>query len=292
MNEDMEKWPSQDEHVIEAIGRCRVVVRCGRVVDVAPPLIASCPLARKFTYPVAAIAPDEVGKNIEARVAGFGMCSPDRQLYSEGEFVGFGASEILSFSLGAGLLDCAVIACEGAGSVVVSDPGLIQGIGGRMSGLVSTTPIPGVILGIKRHGGRVLDPVHSAINPVAAVKLAINQGYRRVGVTVADADTCERVRDLLPDALVIAVHMTGISPADAVRIVASADIVTACASKAIRDAVTGKALVQAGSAVPVFAVTKRGKTVILAKVGAQDSPLFIRNMPLPVAWGEGPAPLV
>jgi hypothetical protein len=41
-----------------------------------------------------------------------------------------------------------VTACEGAGTVILKNPTLVQGMGGRMSGLVETEPIGGIIKGI------------------------------------------------------------------------------------------------------------------------------------------------
>ena len=43
---------TSDEHVIEAIGKCRIVIRNGVVVEVGPPLVSECPLARRFAKPV------------------------------------------------------------------------------------------------------------------------------------------------------------------------------------------------------------------------------------------------
>ncbi len=51
------------------------------------------------------------------------------------DFVGFGASEVMVTGLNRGLLDTTVTACEGAGTVISKNPTLVQGIGGRMSGL-------------------------------------------------------------------------------------------------------------------------------------------------------------
>jgi len=40
-----------DEHIMEAIGRCRVVIRNGTVVEVGEAKIASCPLRKKDGLP-------------------------------------------------------------------------------------------------------------------------------------------------------------------------------------------------------------------------------------------------
>ncbi|MDD2788687.1 DUF2099 family protein, partial [Methanoculleus sp.] len=63
----------RDEHIIEAAGRCRVVIRNGRVVEVGTPQIRDCPLARRFACPVEEITPEAIQRNIEARIRSFGM---------------------------------------------------------------------------------------------------------------------------------------------------------------------------------------------------------------------------
>ncbi|NYT17604.1 MAG: DUF2099 family protein, partial [Methanomicrobiales archaeon] len=60
-----------DTHVIEAIGRCRIVVKNGEVVEVGPPLIRECPLARRFARPVHPITREAVRENIEHRIRSF-----------------------------------------------------------------------------------------------------------------------------------------------------------------------------------------------------------------------------
>ena len=161
-----------DEHVIEAIGRCRIIVRNGSVVEVGPPLIRECPLARKFALPVHPITPEAVGENIANRIRKFGMCTPDRKVLMSGEYVGFGASELISYGLSTGVFDAAVIACDGAGTVIATKPDLVQGIGGRMSGLVSTTPYPPVIAAIVENGGIVPFTKAARIHQVKGTRIA------------------------------------------------------------------------------------------------------------------------
>ena len=40
-----------DEHIIEAIGRSRIVIKNGKVVEVGEALISDCPLAKRFALP-------------------------------------------------------------------------------------------------------------------------------------------------------------------------------------------------------------------------------------------------
>ncbi len=289
--EEME-YPDNDEHVIEAIGRTRVVIRKGCVVEVGEPVIRDCPLARRFAVPVAEMAPSAIRANMEARIRSFGMCTPAREVLSETDFVLFGASELMMEGLRSGLINAAVLACDGAGTVVVSTPELVQGIGGRMSGLVSTTPYPPVIERIRQQGGFSLFPETGAIDQVAGARAALENGKTRIAVTVAGPRMAEEVREAAPDALIIAVHTTGLSHEEADRVVMVADIVTACASGTIHEAARVHALVQGGTGVPIFALTPRGKALVMAKLAATTMPLLVKGGPLPENPGRTPTPLI
>ena len=56
---------NRDEHIIEAAGRCRVVIQNGRVVEVGTPLLEDCPLARRFACPVEEMTPEANRRNFE-----------------------------------------------------------------------------------------------------------------------------------------------------------------------------------------------------------------------------------
>jgi putative methanogenesis marker protein 8 len=284
--------PAHDEHIIEAIGRCRIVIRDGIVVDVGEPIIKDCPLAKRFAYPIPAITKDEVAKNIAHRIKSFGMCTARREVVDNREFVGFGASELLSFALFAGLLDAVVIACDGAGTVIATTPGLVQGIGGRMSGLVRTSPLPAVMDRIEENQGIVADRTTARIDQPAGVAIARKRGYKNIAVTVADPGTAEEIRGAYPDTLIVAVHVSGLSHDEAQRLVAVSDIVTACASKPIREIAGKRALVQAGTAIPVFAMSQKGKQVIVRKMDQSKEPFLVKTTKLPVSSGPQPEPLI
>jgi putative methanogenesis marker protein 8 len=279
-------------HVIEAIGKCRVVVRDGKVIEVGVPMVKSCPLARRFGLPVDPITPERVQENIGHRIRTFGLCTPGRRVLMKGEFVGFGASELLSFALSQHILDCVVIAGDGAGTVLAPTPDLVQGIGGRMSGLVSTCPYPEVIARIKDAGGVVLDPGTGKIDQVEGVALAYGKGYHHVGVTVASPADADAIRRKFPGVFLIAVHTTGISAEDALILAGTCDLVTSCASRNVRDIAGSRALLQAGSSIPVFAMTRAGKALLLDKVRVLDQPMVLMSATLPFDIGNLPDPLV
>jgi putative methanogenesis marker protein 8 len=284
--------PKRDEHIIEAIGRCRIVIRDGTVVAVGEAQVKDCPLARRFACPIPDITPKSVKKNIEHRIKAFGMCTPQREVLDDREFVGFGASEILSFGLAAGLIDAVVLVCDGAGTVVVTKPGLVQGIGGRMSGLVSTTPIPAVMDRIEEQGGLILDRENAPLDQVAGVTLAVEKGFRRIAVTVALPKDAVSIRRIHPSTIIFGVHVTGLSREEAETLVSAADLVTSCASKTIRDAAGPRALVQAGVAIPIFAMTDAGKELIIQKIRQGKEPVLVKPTKLPSLTGEQPSPLI
>jgi len=281
-----------DEHVIEAIGRSRIVIRDGKVAEVGEAIITDCPLAKRFAYPIPAITKDAIQANIEHRIKAFGMCTANRAVLDSREFVGFGASELLSFGLKTGFIDAVVLACDGAGTVVVTRPEMVQGIGGRMSGLVRTSPHPSVMDRIEQDGGIVLDKKHAVIDQIAGVALAISEGYRMIAVTVATSDVAAAIRKIHPDTFIFAVHVTGLSAEDAKSLVDASDLVTACASKTIREIAGAKALLQAGISVPVFAISRRGKMLIIEKIRQSDDQVLVKPTRLPALGEKQPEPLV
>ncbi|MCU0631371.1 MAG: DUF2099 family protein [Methanolinea sp.] len=281
-----------DEHIIEAVGRCRIVIRNGTVIEVGEPAVRNCPLARRFACPILRIDRDSVRANIEHRIASFGMCTPGRIVRETREFVGFGASEILSFALQAGLIDAVVLACDGAGTVIVNDPALVQGIGGRMSGLVKTTPYPDVIDRIEESGGIVVDKACARLDQAAGIRRAYEKGYRKVAVTVALPEDAKRIRELSHETVIIAVHTTGLSTDEASLLVSSSDLVTACASRPIREIAGRSALVQAGVAIPVFAITEKGKEILIEKIRQGREQVLVKTMRLPATADQQPDPLI
>jgi putative methanogenesis marker protein 8 len=282
----------KDEHIIEAIGRSRIVIRDGVIVEIGEAQVRECPLAKRFAHPVPQITRENVRANIEHRMKSFGMCTSRRDVLDTREFVGFGATELLGFASHAGLIDAAVLACDGAGTVIVRETALIQGVGGRMSGLVSTSPIKEVIARIEENGGIVVDKEHASLDQFAGVKRAYKEGFKKVAVTVARPEVAEKIRKAYPDAIIFGVHVTGLTREEAESMVAVADLMTACASRTVREVAGAKALLQAGVSVPIFALTKRGKEIIIEKIRQTDEQVLIKPTKLPNLDGKQPDPLV
>jgi putative methanogenesis marker protein 8 len=270
-------------HIMEIMGKTRVVVKDGEVIEVGESELEWCPLIDKLSG-VQKITSEEVKKNVESKIKDYGMFTAKRHLLGHDTFVAFGASEIMMSGLRSGFLDATVTACDGAGTVISNNPELVQGMGGRMSGLVETEPIEDVINGIQKLGGIVLDTKTASIDPVGGVKKAAELDYKKVAVTTADSKTAKNLRELETelglDLIIIAVHVTGVSKEEAQGLLENSDLVTSCASKYIRE--LAKPIVQVAAAIPLFALTKKGKELVIEREIDIESPILITTTELPV----------
>lgn len=270
-------------HIIELIGKTRVVIKDEKVIEVGEPEVKWCPLFSKLRG-IDDITSEEVKKNVEFRIRELGMFTPRRRLLDNDTYVAFGASEIMMSGLRRGFLDTTVTACDGAGTVISSNPELVQGIGGRMSGLVETEPIEGLIDRIQELGGIVLDPLNADIDPVNGVRKAAEFGNRKIAVTIADSNTAKKLRqiesELELDIVIIAVHVTGVNKQEAQALLENSDLVISCASRYIRE--LAKPLMQIAAAIPLFVLTQKGKELVLERAKDIKSPLLINTMELPV----------
>jgi putative methanogenesis marker protein 8 len=268
---------------MEIMGKTRVVVKDGEVIEVGESELKWCPLIDKLSG-VQKITSEEVKKNVESKIKDYGMFTAKRHLLGHDTFVVFGASEIMMSGLRSGFLDATVTACDGAGTVISDNPELVQGMGGRMSGLVETEPIEDVINGIQKLGGIVLDTKTASIDSVGGVKKAAELDYKKVAVTTADSKTAKNLRELEAklglDLIIIAVHVTGVSKEEAQGLLENSDLVTSCASKYIRE--LAKPIVQVAAAIPLFALTKKGKELVIEREIDIESPILITTTELPV----------
>ena len=280
-------------HIMEMLGKSRVKVEDEKVLDASEPMIEWCPLFDKIRD-IKKVTSESAAANMEFRIKEHGMFSARRKLQM-GIFVGFGASESMMTGIKTGIIDAAVTVCDGAGSVITANADLVQGMGGYISGLLKTDPIPEVIDGIRAMDGHVLFPQDGKIDQIEGAAYATGAGFKKFAVTVADATSAEKLR-LLEKAtgvkiMIIGVHLTGISADETSRLLAVADIVTSCASKHIREQV--KPLVQVGTAVPLFGLTLWGKELLVERAKYVEQTLLINTMPLPVLpEKKQPRPLV
>jgi len=158
--------------------------------------------------------------------------------------------------------------CEGCGTVVITEPDMAQGIGGRVSGLLSTTPIPELI---ERIGPEyVLDRKTARIDMLAGTKKAITMGFKNIGVSVVSAKDARALKKLEKEhgvnIYVFIVHTTGMSESEAIEVFKYADVITGCASKYVRDQGISSGAFKVGDSVPVFGITERGKRLIEERI--------------------------
>jgi len=80
-------------HIMELMGKTRVVVEDGKVIEVGEPEVHWCPIFAKVRG-IQKITPEEVKKNMEFRIRDFGIFTDKRRLELE-DFLGFGATEVM-----------------------------------------------------------------------------------------------------------------------------------------------------------------------------------------------------
>jgi len=190
------------------------------------------------------------------------------------------------------VIDTAVIVADCAGTVITSNPNLVQGLCGRISGIIETSPILEVIERIEKAGGVVLDKNTAEINQFKGVKKAIGLGYKKIAVTVTNLEDAKRCKSLENDEIKIltfGVHTTGIEWSD--DIAKYFDLITACASKVLRDELKGKIKAQIGKTIPIFALSDFGKEVLLERAKDLDS-ILITIDDLPALSDNQPKPLI
>ncbi len=169
------------------------------------------------------------------------MYGPGRTLELQERTVSFGASEILADGLNDGLVDAAVVVCEGAGTVIISRPDVLQAAGAHMVGLVKTDPIEEIQDGLEKRGCILIDR-QGNIDQVRGFELAAAAGFQRIAVTIAGKDSfaARRLRQVgerlgkMP--FILAVHTTGVGDEEAQVLAECCDLVWACASRAVREA--------------------------------------------------------
>lgn len=268
-----------DKHIIEALGKTQVVIEDGKITGIGEPQIDYCPIFGKY-HNIQKITKEDIQKNIEYRIADFGMCTKNREL-KMGDMLSVGISEILRSNVELGNIDCVVGACEGAGTILMTDPDLIQGVGGRVSGLVSTTPIPEIIEQIGDEN--VLNSKTAELNQLEGLKMAIEKGYKNIAVTILPTPMIREIRELeIPDDMevyIFVAHTTNTTLEEVEKLFVDADIVTACASKNIIEYAQIKKPYYYGSAVPIYAVSEAGHQLLDARLKHINKPLSTNDYP-------------
>lgn len=250
-------------HVFDAIGMTRVVIEDGEVIEVGQPELRYCPLFKKLVG-MEDISPEKVRENMEFRIRDFGFCTENRVVRAK-DYVTFGVSEILSTALANDELEACVIAADGCGTAVITEPALLQGMCGRISGLVETSPLQVVLDAVGRDN--VLDPDTVPLDMVKGAELAYSKGYRNFSVTVAIPDDAVTIREKYgKDVIIIGVHTSHVTCDGAKKMFDNCDFITACASGRIRAEAEKRDVLIAGNKIQIFGVTDIGKKMVLDKL--------------------------
>ena len=274
------------KHTIEALGLSKVTVENGKVVDVTEPQVEYCPLFHKYQG-IEKLTKEAIAKNIQFRIDDFGMCTADRQLRMK-DFLSFGISEILSTLLAEGEIDCAIMVCEGCGTIIITESEMAQGVGGRVSGLVETSPIPELFDEIGKDN--IVDTKTARIDQVEGIELAISKGYKNIAVTIALASDIDRINKLKEDnpdvnIYVFVVHTSKRTPEEARKLFDGCDVATGCSSKNMREIGYTESLKTVGQSIPIFSKTENGKRFIemrLEKIGGEKPKKDNPKVPYPL----------
>ena len=305
----------KDLHITRALGAI-VVVSDGEVIDVdGRAALRSCPMQRWF-------GSSEPASYITQKISEFGHFSCCRQAQRSDIVVPYGTSEMFMMALRHGIVDCAITVSDGAGSVITTDPSVVQGIGARMNGVFYTTPIRDVIERYRGLGCVVFDD--GRIDQIRAIGTAASAGYRRIAVTVNAfyGESYEEIRrlevELKVDIMLAAVCSTGVDRERAQDLVRYADIGWSCASKHVRE-LGHLAILQLTYGIPIFVYSTEGLELIAAysdeygarrlrnldpagqyilasdvageRIGMGKGYLYLAKAELPVIKGRHPDPL-
>ncbi|MCM8791503.1 MAG: DUF2099 family protein [Candidatus Omnitrophica bacterium] len=246
----------------------------GKVIKITKPSISHCPLAgflykglKKSDCLSVSRLKEEIRKVIEWKITEFGFCSKDRVFWAEEASVPYGASEIMAHALKIGVIDSAVMVCDGAGTVVVPFPQLAQGIGARMHSVIRTSAIPEVVEGLRRLGCRVISD-DGVIDQEKGVREAAKEGCKKIAVTVnayrgeSLKDIRELERRLGVSVIILVVCATGIGSRRTDEIGRYADMVWTCRSAEVRNRLFPKALEVLSDAAPVYVLTEKGRKLV------------------------------
>ncbi|MGC9515893.1 methanogenesis marker 8 protein [Methanocrinis sp.] len=285
------------EHLLEMAGAL-VRVSDGKIEVLSEPKVKWCPL-RSGLYGIEAESRETVESVLRVHMKELGMYSPHRVLELSERPVSFGASEMISDGMKEGLVDAAVVVCEGAGTVVATRTEVVAALGAHMTGLVRTEPIEEIQAGLRERGCILLDD-RCTIDQVEGYRRALAAGYERIVVTITGrrAFEAEEIRKMASTSagegpVIFAVHNLDVAEDQAEVLAETCDVVWACASRTVREVVGRQAKLQIGISIPVYALTDSGKRLVLNRALHFDESLVMHRATLPYGPEEKlPDPLL
>ncbi len=277
------------EHMLEMAGAL-VRVRAGEVEVLTDPKVKWCPL-RSGLYGHGVESRKTVESVLKRHMEELGMYGPHRVLELSDRPVSFGASEMIADAMRSGLIDAAVVVCEGAGTVVAARPEVVAALGAHMTGLVRTEPIEEIQAGLRERGCILLDD-RCTIDQVEGYRRALAAGFERIVVTItgkrafeageirklSSASACGQAGE---EPVIFAVHNLDVAEDQAEVLAETCDVVWGCASREVREVVGKRAKLQIGISIPVYALTDSGKRLVLNRALAFDESLVMHRATLP-----------
>ena len=268
-----------DRQVIEALGKAEVVIENGKITYIGEPVVDYCSIFDNGQHN-GDLTKEFIKSNINKRIDEFGMCTPQRSIDVE-DTMSFGTSETLKTNMINGNVDCVVGACEGVGTLLIDDADLVQGVGGRVSALISTTPIDEVMDKVGREN--VLNPETAELNPLKGLEMAIERGYKNIAITVIPSPMIEELRQYPVDddvnVYIFIAHTTGSTAEEVQMMFENGDIVTACASKEVSDYADEHKPYYYGLKVPIFCASEDGRRFLDNRLKKINKPLTTNDYP-------------
>lgn len=281
------KIANNDLHIVRFYSSF-VTVSDGKVIEVSDPKLTYCPLANSLYKNFRTL--DTVDKRafknavrdaVEEKISQFGFFTEDRKIHQKDISIPYGASEILMYALRKGKIEAAVTVCDGAGTVISSNPEIIQGIGARMNGLFFTTPFRSLVKRLEENNCIVIPG--GKIDQIEGVKRAIQLGYENIAVTVNgySGENLSEIRELEKlhgvSITIIVVCTTGTGKKRVLEIKKYADLVWSCGSEDIRKSIGKEAILQMSIIIPVFVLTRKGINLVRSYFSCRKKILEIDN---------------
>lgn len=280
---------SNDKHVIEALGKAEVIIEDGVITSIGNPVVDYCSIFEKY-QDNGDLTEDFIRKNITKRINEFGMCTSNRSVKVD-DVMSFGTSETLRTNMEEGNVDCVVGACDGVGTLLMTDPDIVQGVGGRVSALISTTPIPEVIEKVGKDN--VLNPDAAELDPIKGLEMAIERGYKNIAVTIIPSPIIKEIREYPVDDVniyIFVAHTTSVTRDEAEMLFEYADVISGCSSLYIREVAEERKPYYAGNKVPLYAVTDVGRNMLDLRLKYIGKGLTTKNYPQD--FSKSPKPLI
>lgn len=260
---------NKDLHVIKYFSSY-ITVSGGEVTDITDPALFRCPLAEHLYKDFAVIGSGDketvkqaIKKAVESKIRAYGLFTDNRKFECVKTPIKYGASEMMMSAMKNGLIDAAVVVCEGAGTVITDKPEVVQGIGARMNTVISTSPIKTIQEKLKKLNCRIVFD-DASIDQIRGVEEAIKAGHKNIAVTLRgeSADNLKLLRAIEKKSGVkivcLVVCTTGVEAAKITFMREHADLVWSCASSDIREMIGPCAKIQLSKLMPVFVLTNKG----------------------------------